>query len=358
MGPRAAKKQPGNPRHGYAAGRPGPARGGQSRPPAKEDPVGIMVMASRTQVMLACDVCGNEKNVATRTFGLDGKTYEIDLCPKDDKGLSKTAAGYISKARKTHGRKNSRRGGRKPRSRAEARGKAPDSEGTADGPEKGIRVYGVMPADVEVAAGTPGVGDHAGPLRLIRSGDLAALVSEVELPGKADSPDDLRAYREILDATATEVPVLPLPFGTHLADDKAVTRELLAAHHDELAAALDRLEDRVQFLVQGRYAGDAAQDGAASANDRAAQRREDTRALEQAMKRACVASAPQRPRHDLDAVQVAFLVPVSQEGEAEQVVDELAKQWEGRIDIQLLGPMAPYEFVDTEKLFPPGGGAA
>jgi hypothetical protein len=219
-------------------------------------------------------------------------------------------------------------------------------------------VYGVLPTDVEIAAETPGVGKHAGPLRVIRSGGLAALVSDVDLSGRPGSPDDLRAYRELLDATATEVPVLPLPFGTHLADEKAVTRELLAARHDELAAALERLEDRVEFLVKGRYADGAASAEADSESERAARRQEDTRVLEQAMERVCVASAPQQPAQELDAVHVAFLIPVGKEGEAEQVIEELAGEWEGRILIQLLGPMAAYHFVDTGKLFPHGSGGA
>jgi hypothetical protein len=50
-------------------------------------------MATLTQVTLTCDVCGKAKDVETRTIGLDGDTYQIDLCPKDGKGLSKAAAG-------------------------------------------------------------------------------------------------------------------------------------------------------------------------------------------------------------------------------------------------------------------------
>jgi len=318
-------------------------------------------MASRTQVMLACDVCGDEDNVETQTFGLDGKTYEIDLCAKDSKDLSKTVAGYISKARKAPSSKSSPRRGSNPRSRAGPTARAPGSKRTSGGPKKasggpkkGIRAYGILPADVEVAADTPGVGEHAGPLRVIRSGDLAALVSDVELSGRPGSPDDLRAYREILDATATEVPVLPLPFGTHLADEKAVTRELLTARHDDLAAALERVEDRLEFLVKGRYARHTGSAGAGPEREWAA----DTQALQQAMERVCVASAPQQPAHELDAVHVAFLIPAGKEEEAEQVIDELAREWEGRIEIQLLGPMAAYDFVDTGKLFPPGSGEA
>ena len=76
-------------------------------------------MATLTQITLTCDVCGKAKDVQSRTIGLDGKTYEIDLCPKDGKGLSKAAAGYISKARKITAMPAPRHNGHRPRSRAE-----------------------------------------------------------------------------------------------------------------------------------------------------------------------------------------------------------------------------------------------
>src|SRR5580704_3041045 len=76
-------------------------------------------MATLTQVTLTCDVCGKAKDVQTRTIGLDGKSYEIDLCPKDGKGLSKAAGDYVSNARKVAARQAPRENGRRPRSRTE-----------------------------------------------------------------------------------------------------------------------------------------------------------------------------------------------------------------------------------------------
>ena len=76
-------------------------------------------MATLTQVTLTCDVCGKAKDIQTRTIGLDGMTYEIDLCPKDGKSLSKAAAEYISNARKVTTRRAPRENGHRPRSRAE-----------------------------------------------------------------------------------------------------------------------------------------------------------------------------------------------------------------------------------------------
>jgi len=194
------------------------------------------------------------------------------------------------------------------------------------------------------------------------------------------SPDDLRTHREILDATAAEVPVLPLRFGTILASEDAVAEDLLAAHHDEFTAALDQLEGRAEFQVKGRYVRDAVlgevlsqdkqavglqdaiqgKDPDAARNARIelgqllnqtvkARREEDTRALRQAMDRLCVASVAREPTQELDAVHVAFLVAVDQEPEVERVIEDLAHEWEGRIDVQLLGPMAAYDFARTAQ---------
>jgi gas vesicle protein GvpL/GvpF len=69
--------------------------------------------------------------------------------------------------------------------------------------------------------------------------------------------------------------------------------------------------------------------------------------LRQAMERLCVASVAREPTHELDAVHVAFLVAVDQEREVERVIEDLAHEWEGRIDVQLLGPMAAYDFAGT-----------
>ena len=309
-------------------------------------------MATVTQAQLTCDVCGDTKNIKTRTFELDGKAYVIDLCRKDGNALDRVAARYTSKARKVTAKRGSRRRGGKRRARAKtsrsqpqnAKGSSTTAAKAAGGQQqKGIFVYGILPADIEVAAGTPGIGKHPGLLRDVRCDGLAALISEVDTSGQLGSPDDLQAHREILDATAAEVPVLPLRFGTVLASEDAVVKDLLAAHHDEFTAALDQLEGRTEFQVKGRYVKDAVPD------EGKARQEEDTRALKQAMEGLCVASVAREPTNELDAVHIAFLVPVDQEPEVERVIEDLAREWEGRIDVQLLGPMAAYDFAETAQ---------
>jgi hypothetical protein len=78
-----------------------------------------------------------------------------------------------------------------------------------------------------------------------------------------------------------------------------------------------------------------------------ARREQDTQALVKATEEVCVASAVREPAHELDAVHVAFLVDAERESELERVIEEVARDWQGRIEVQLLGPMAAYDFVTT-----------
>jgi Gas vesicle synthesis protein GvpL/GvpF len=249
---------------------------------------------------------------------------------------------------------------------------------TSSQPKKGIYVYGIIPADVEPAADTTGVGDPPGQVRVVRSDGLAALVSVVDTSRPLGSPQDLVAHEQIVDATAAEVPVLPARFGAVMASEEAVAEDLLAANHDEFDDALEELEGRAQFVVKGRYVERAILTEVLSENRQAAhladklrdadpdatrdariklgeilnnavatKRRKDTNALGHAMEGHCVASVVREPTHELDAAHVAFLVETDGESEMQQTIEGLARDWEGRIQVRLLGPMAAYDFVGT-----------
>ena len=68
-------------------------------------------MTTVTRVKVTCDVCGDTNDVKTRTFGLDGKAYEIDLCRKDGNALGRVAARYVAKARKVTAKRRRRQNG-------------------------------------------------------------------------------------------------------------------------------------------------------------------------------------------------------------------------------------------------------
>ena len=99
-----------------------------------------------------------------------------------------------------------------------------ERSGAASGQQTGIYVYGMVPGDVELNSGVPGVGDPPGEIRLVRAGDLAALVSEVDITRPLGTPEDLQAHEEILDSVVTETPVLPLRFGAVLTTEDAVAK--------------------------------------------------------------------------------------------------------------------------------------
>ena len=82
----------------------------------------------------------------------------------------------------------------------------------------------------------------------------------------------------------------------------------------------------------------------------AALRDEDTGSLLARLAGHCTASFVRDPTHELDAVHVALLVAEHKADEAEQAVDDLAADWEGLVDVRLLGPMAPYDFVSTSRV--------
>ena len=237
--------------------------------------------------------------------------------------------------------------------------------------QPGCYVYGIVPADVELAGDVRGVGDPPGQVQLVRHGNLVALVSQVDLTGRLGTPDDLRAHAQVLDATAVAVPVLPLRFGTVMPTQHAVARELLSVCQEAFAAALEEVEGRAQYVVKGRYVEQAVLAEALAEVPQAARlrkqirgkdpdatrqarlrlgqiitkRKADTRALGEVVAPYCVASAVREPTHELDAVHVALLAEITRQDELEQALSDLASDWDGRIEIRLRGPMAPYDFT-------------
>jgi Gas vesicle synthesis protein GvpL/GvpF len=251
-----------------------------------------------------------------------------------------------------------------------------ERSGAEPAQKTGTYVYGMVAGNVELNSGVLGVGDPPGEIRLVRSGDLAALVSEVDITQPLGTPEDLQAHEEILDSVVTEVAVLPLRFGAVLTSEDAVAEELLEANRDEFAAALRQLEGRAEYVVRGRYAEQVILDEILSENAAAARLRDqirgtdpnasrgpriqlgefinkavaakreaDTRLLLAAMKDRCVASVVRDATNELDAVYVAFLVEADKVGELEAVLAELGDRWQGRVQLSIIGPMAPYDFV-------------
>jgi hypothetical protein len=244
----------------------------------------------------------------------------------------------------------------------------------------GVYVYGIVPGDVEVSEDASGVGAEPGEVEIVRHGEIAALTSEVPLDRPIGTPDDLFRHQSLLDATAAEVPVLPLRFGAVLTSAEAVVDELLAPYGDEFLAGLKELEGRAQYVVKARYVEQAvlrevleenpeaerlreetrdmseesARDGRIRlgelvGNAIAAKREADSRAVLEEIAPVSLMYTVREPSHELDAVHLALLVERDRAADLEQVVGELADRWAGRGELRLLGPMAAYDFIASGK---------
>ncbi|MEU8250250.1 GvpL/GvpF family gas vesicle protein [Nonomuraea sp. NPDC048916] len=255
---------------------------------------------------------------------------------------------------------------------------AQEADADASGNGVGSYVYGIVPGDVEVTPGTQGVGDPPGQVELLTYREIGALVSDVRVDRPLGRPKDLQRHAELLDDTAAEVPVLPLRFGAVLTSPEAVVEELLTPYHDEFRDALEELEGRAEYVVKARYVERAILLEVLNANKEAARLRKeihgrpeeltrnarmrlgeiieqmiaakrelDTDTLLDEVEHLCEAVAIREPTHERDAAHVALLMESSRQAELEQVLDELAGEWAGRVELRLLGPLAPYDFVAT-----------
>ncbi len=254
------------------------------------------------------------------------------------------------------------------------------AEPREQGGRTAIYVYGIAPADVETTEQAQGVGDPPARVEVITHDDVAALISEIPIDRGLGTTQDLTAHARLLDATAAAVPVLPLRFGAVLTDRQAVTDELLVPNHDEFAQALRELEGREEYIVKGRYEEDAilrevlgeneeaeqlreAIVGApedATRNERirlgeivtravAAKREQDTAALVEAIRPLELEAVVREATHERDAAYVAYLVDTDKRDAFKQAVEEWAEQQRGRIDVNVSGPVAAYDFVVSPR---------
>ena len=86
-----------------------------------------------------------------------------------------------------------------------------------------VYLYGIAPSAVAIRRGLTGVGDPPGRVQLVRHGQIAAVTSAIPAGRPVGRPSDLRAHASVLDTLASVSAVLPMRFGSVLADrDTAV----------------------------------------------------------------------------------------------------------------------------------------
>jgi hypothetical protein len=238
----------------------------------------------------------------------------------------------------------------------------------------GVFVHAVVRAGHGLPEGLTGVGGSS--LGLVPSGEIAAVVSDVRLDVRLGRRADLTAYADVMEALLPEGPVAPVRFGCVMPDGDTVIAEILAPRAGELRALLDDLDGHVQYNVRATYVEETVLAELVRDNPEIRLLRERTRELPedalmgdrirlgelvaQGWERLARADAdhilsrvgPTVRAHTVRrdpgpsaALDAALLVEAERSQELEDSLEDLAQQTEGRMNLRLVGPLAPYDFV-------------
>jgi hypothetical protein len=238
-------------------------------------------------------------------------------------------------------------------------------------------VYGLVVADTEIPEDMTGLGP-SGRVSTIIHGKLAAIVSDVPADRPLGTRNDLIAHEAVVDAVAANAAVLPMRFPA-VVQEQGVVEELLAPHHDHFVEVLTGLQGRVQFTLKGRYEqdvvlaevleGDPEIRGLqekvrdlpedASYYDRVRlgelvvaaleERRElDGAEMLERLRSTTVDAVSHQLASPDDVISAAFLVEREHQQAFEDAVEDLGREYVGRVRLRLLGPLAPYDFVPAE----------
>jgi hypothetical protein len=236
----------------------------------------------------------------------------------------------------------------------------------------GVYVYGVVRGGVVPPVNAEGVG--GAPVEVVEHAGLAALVSRLKTRDLRVKRKDLQRHLQVLEEAFAATTILPCPFGTVVKSTEDVADELLDARHDDLVAALDRLEGSVQMNVKAVYDEEALLRNIVQRDPEIAQLRESTRELgdagyyERLRLGEIVAAAisEQRERDsdrlvttlatpaidvvleapdDASALKASFLVEKNELRRFDERLDAIARSEQPLLRFEVIGPLPPTAFA-------------
>jgi hypothetical protein len=189
----------------------------------------------------------------------------------------------------------------------------------------------------------------------------------------------VRAHWRVLEAASAQATVLPVRFGTVMADDEAVRTQLLTDNAQHLAGLLAELVGRVQVSVKGAYQQDELLRGIVAASPAIAalrkriqglpadagyyerihlgelvageverRREEDAARALARLEPLAVAARSEGTGTPEAAFNLAFLVERKRLDEFSRAVTDLIDELGERVTVRYVGPLAPYSFADAE----------
>ncbi|AXE89857.1 GvpL/GvpF family gas vesicle protein [Streptomyces sp. Go-475] len=246
-------------------------------------------------------------------------------------------------------------------------------------------VYGIAASSHPgLPEGMGGVGDPPRPVRILREGDLAAVVSEAP-EGLRPKRKDLLAHQNVLSEAGAAGCVLPMRFGSVAPDDKSITGVLAerAEHYKERLRALD---GRVEYNVKANHVEEAVlhqvmaenpeirglaeanrQAGGGSYDDKIrlgemvaaavkAREADDAAALQSILEPAAEAVSV-GPESTGWLANVSFLVD-RESAENFLAAVEQARKDLPHLEVRVNGPLPPYSFVEPGPAEPAGTAAS
>ena len=234
-------------------------------------------------------------------------------------------------------------------------------------------VYGITTGShPSLPDGMEGVGEPARQVRIIKEGDLAAVVSDAP-EGLRPKRRDLLAHQNVLAETGAAAAVLPMRFGSVSPDDAAVAG-VLAERADHFKERLEALSGKVEYNVKATHDEEAVLHRVMSENP-------EVRSLTEANRKAgggsyddklrlgevVVAAVQHREAEDAAELQralepvaaaisvgpestgwlanLSFLVERASAEDFIAAVEELRKA-QPHLEVRLHGPLPPYSFVE------------
>lgn len=186
---------------------------------------------------------------------------------------------------------------------------------------------------------------------------------------------ELLAFQSVLDSLAAEGPVAPVQFGTILPDAVAVA-EFLEDRRDELERVLGVLRGRRQYNLRAKYVEDVVLEEVVTVVSEIRELRERTRDVPEDASYGDRVRLGELVVHELErrsaddaamlgdsvyphaaahldrstsspstVLDVALLIDEARGQELVSALEELAEAVHERIRLELIGPMAPYDFA-------------
>lgn len=238
-----------------------------------------------------------------------------------------------------------------------------------------VYLYGIVRPGSRVPRGVPVVEPTAGPLRIVGSSGVGALVSDVAEDHVAMSRHNLRSHHDVVDQAAQSGVVLPARFGMVVGSDRAIATELLEPHQRWLRHTLEDLDGHVEMRVIARYDQQALLREAVRSSPRIAAMRkrvrtrpaaatyydrialgeavmeelagiqlEDGRELQRRL-RPFVKAANEPHQAESGALRFAYLVDRRRVAEFEHALEQTADDEAARMTFEVVGPLAPWDFT-------------